>query len=211
MLDHVPGRVPPIIKSLAAQYMPANSPDRLVVFLREPLVAQSLGVIIVDLETTMVDVMLPARRRTGQENRVMIDQIVAKVDVSEHGDFLPFSLAFRTGYVEVEDVGGYNVEVLRVPVHFDGKLLHYQAEVAELENLRRTWRKALKLSLSWLVRLIIEDKLFGRLVGRFGHRLPLHEVDWKSFWIFHCNELATSWGTCNVLNALAQHSDIRDS
>lgn len=169
MLDHVPGRVPPIIKNLAPQYMPANPPNGFVVFLREPLVAQSLGVKIVDLETTMVDVSLPARRRAGQENRVMIDQVVAKVNVSEHGDFLPFSLAFRTGYGDVEDIGGDNVEVTCVPVHLGGKMLHYQAEVAELEDLRWTWRKSLEFSLSWLVRLVVEDKFFGCLIGRLGH------------------------------------------
>ena len=169
MLDHVPGRVPPIIKNLAPQYMPSNAPDGFVVFLREPLVAQSLGVKIVDLETTMVDVLLPARRRAGQENRVMIDQVVAKVDVSEHSNFLPFRLALRTGYEDVEDVRGDNIEVPRVPVHFGGKLLHYQAEVAELEHLRWTWRKSLEFPLSWLVRLVVEDKLFGCLVGRLGH------------------------------------------
>lgn len=50
MLNHVSCGIPPIIKDLTTKNMAANTPDRLVALLSEPLVAQLLCVKVVDLE-----------------------------------------------------------------------------------------------------------------------------------------------------------------
>ena len=56
MLYHVPTGIPPVIKDLRAQDVTPDAPDALVPLFGEPLMAQLLGIEIVDLERAVVDV-----------------------------------------------------------------------------------------------------------------------------------------------------------
>lgn len=50
MLDHISCSIPPVVENLTSKNVSANTPDGLIVFLREPLVAQLLGIEVVNLE-----------------------------------------------------------------------------------------------------------------------------------------------------------------
>lgn len=50
MLDHISCSIPPVVENLTSKNVSANTPDRLIVFLREPLVTQLLGIEVVNLE-----------------------------------------------------------------------------------------------------------------------------------------------------------------
>ena len=89
MLHHVPRRVPPVVEYLTAENVPANAPDRLVLLLRQPLMAEGLRVEVVDLEAAVVHVRTAAAgRERRHEHGVVVDEILAAVDVREHGDVL---------------------------------------------------------------------------------------------------------------------------
>ncbi len=64
---------------------------------------------------------------------VVVDVVVAAVDVGEYGDVLlgPVRL------VDVQEVGRYEVEVLEVEIEFAGKVLDAQTVVAQLGDCRR--------------------------------------------------------------------------
>lgn len=80
MFHHIPRRIPPVIEYLTSKDMPANTPHALVPLLREPLVAHVLGVVVVHLEGTVVDVRGIAGRH---EEGVVVDVCLAAVDVRE--------------------------------------------------------------------------------------------------------------------------------
>lgn len=80
MLDHISCGIPPVVENLTSKDMSANTPDRCIVFFREPLVAQFLSIEVVNLERAVVHMC--CRVRTHEE-RVVIDGILATIDVGE--------------------------------------------------------------------------------------------------------------------------------
>lgn len=50
MLNHIPSGIPPVIKNLRAQNVPANAPHRLILLIGKPLVSKLLSVEVMNLE-----------------------------------------------------------------------------------------------------------------------------------------------------------------
>ncbi len=139
MLDHEAVDVPPIIENLAAQDMTPDAPDGGVLLLGEPLVSQGLRVEVVHLKARVVDVLLDARGKRRHEKRVVVDQVLAAVDMAEQRDLLAHGpVGFRVDLVQrhVQDVRGHDVEVLRVPFHLGREVFDVQTEVAQLNKRR---------------------------------------------------------------------------
>ena len=137
MLHHVPCRVPPVVEYLASENVSANAPDRPVLLLRQPLVAEGLGVEVVDLEAAVVRVRFGAGGEGRHEHGVVVDQILAPVHVREDGDVLASrAVAVGIGAVQgdVEQVAGDEVEVLGVKGHRRVEVLHAESEVTKLEG-----------------------------------------------------------------------------
>ena len=126
MLNHVARCVPPVVEDLAAQDVASHAPDALVTLVCQPLVSKLLRIEIMDLKRAVMDV----RGIVGaEEDGVVIDQLLAAVDVGEYSDVGPGAAVVRG---DVEDIGGREVEVARVPVKLLGKVLDTEAVVAEL-------------------------------------------------------------------------------
>lgn len=93
--------------------MPPNTPHGFIPLLREPLVAEFLGVEVVDLEGAVVHVGGGVR---GHEEGVVVDRSGAAVDVGEEGDcFFAGGCCVVFG-VDVEEVAGDDVEGAGVEV-----------------------------------------------------------------------------------------------
>lgn len=125
MLNHITSGIPPVIEDLRAQDMPTDSPDRLIPLLRQPLMSQHLGVVVMHLERAVVHM----RRWVGaQEEAVVVDGLLASVDVGEDcdGHFLAGCL------FDPEEVGWHDVELVRVELDHCVEVLHAKTEVAEL-------------------------------------------------------------------------------
>src|ERR1700722_5784889 len=88
MFHHISRCIPPVVEYLTSENMAANTPNRLVLLLHQPLMPESLGVEVMDLEAAMVHVGLPARRESSQEHGMVVDEILAAVDMCEHDDVL---------------------------------------------------------------------------------------------------------------------------
>jgi hypothetical protein len=86
MLNHIPRGVPPVVEYLASEDMSTDAPNRLIALLCKPLMPQSLGVEVMHLEAAVVHVRFTTRGKGGQEHCVMIDKILAPIDVCEHCD-----------------------------------------------------------------------------------------------------------------------------
>lgn len=130
MFDHESIHVPPVVKDLGAEDVPTQTPDELVSFLHQPVVAHGLRVHVVDLEAAVVDVRrLLSRGELDAKQRVVVDQIVAAVDVGEHSHV--DRLTVRVG---VENIGRNKVEVFGVKVHHGVKVVYDKTIVAELRK-----------------------------------------------------------------------------
>lgn len=127
VLDHIVGGIPPVVEDLRPEDMPADAPDGVVALLVQPLVPEHLGVVVVHLEGAVVHV---AGLVGAHEEGVVVDVVVAAVDVREDGHVLPGAV----GLVDVEEVGGHEVEVLQVEVELAGEVLDAEAVVAQLGN-----------------------------------------------------------------------------
>ena len=114
MLNHIARSIPPVIEDLASQDMPPNTPHTLIALIRQPLVAQMLGVEVVHFEGGVVNVRGRVR---GHEEAVVVDEFLAQVEMQECCDDLAWwvRVCRRGGWLHVEEVGGHEVEVLRVP------------------------------------------------------------------------------------------------
>lgn len=135
MLDHEPVDVPPVVEDLGPQNMPPDAPDGGVLLLGEPLVAEGLGVEVVDLVRRVVHVFLHAGGQGGHEEGVVVHEVLVAVDVREQRDLLACGLVgFRVDLVQrdVQDVRGHDVEVGSVPCHLGREVLDVETKVAEL-------------------------------------------------------------------------------
>ena len=141
MLNHESRWIPPVIEQLRPKDMPSDTPDRLVAFLLQPLVAEVLCVEIMDFEGAVVDV-----RCFGlvQEEAMVVYVFGASVDVSEERNVLLRSVL--VGF-HPEKVRGDNVEGSRVELDLRLEVLHAEAVVTELSARQLTYslrRKASK-------------------------------------------------------------------
>lgn len=136
MLDHEARDIPPVVEDLGAEDVAADAPDGVVLLLGEPLVAQQLGVEVVDLEAGVVHVLgLAAGHGRGHEEGVVVDGRQAAVDAAEQRDFLAGRRArgaVDLGKRHVQDVRRVDVEVACVPVHLGWEVVDVEAEVAKL-------------------------------------------------------------------------------
>lgn len=125
MLNHIPVRIPPVVKNLRSQNVPSYAPDRLVALLGQPLVAQHLCVIIVHLERTVVYMTGVAGRH---EEAVMVDIVLTTVYVREHSNRL-LSLV-REG--DLKEVGWHDVEVCQIKLNLRFEIAYTESIVAKL-------------------------------------------------------------------------------
>lgn len=129
MLNHIPRRIPPVIKNLRSQNVPPNAPHSLIPLIRKPLVAQFLGIEVVDLERTVMHVRGWVR---GHEKGVVVDVGGAAVDVCEEGDVFLAVGGCGVGGVDVKEVAGGDVEGAGVEVDEGVEFGGADAVVAEL-------------------------------------------------------------------------------
>lgn len=129
MLNHVPRRVPPVIENLRSQNMPPNTPHSLISLICKPLVAELLGVEVVNLEGAVVHMR---GWIGGHEERVVVNVGGAAVDVREKGDVFLAGGGCRVGVVDVEEVAGGDVEGAGVEVDEGVEFGGADAVVAEL-------------------------------------------------------------------------------
>jgi len=127
VLNHVMRSVPPIVEDLRSEDVSPDAPDGLVALLGQPLVTQHLSVVVVYLERAVVYV---ARLVGAHEEGMVVDVVVAAVDVREDGHVLLRSVRL----VDVQEVRRYEVEVFQVEVQLAGKVLYAQTIVAELRG-----------------------------------------------------------------------------
>lgn len=125
MLDNIASRIPPVIEDLRAQDMPTNTPGQLIPFLRQPLMAQLLGVKVVHLEGAVVDMRFGGIG--AEEDAVVVYEGIPEVEVGEHGyeDLLAFVF-------DVEEVGWHNVEVCGVELEEGVEFLGCIPEMTKL-------------------------------------------------------------------------------
>lgn len=83
MFHHVARCIPPIVENLRSKNVTPNAPDRLVAFLRQPLVSQVLGIIIMNLEGAVMNV--GRWRVCTQEEAVVIRRRRAEIEVRKRG------------------------------------------------------------------------------------------------------------------------------
>src|SRR5271154_2208248 len=76
MFHHISRRIPPVVEYLTSEDMSAYTPNRLVLLLHQPLMPESLGVEVMDLEATMVHVGFPTGRESSQEHGMVVDEIL---------------------------------------------------------------------------------------------------------------------------------------
>ena len=186
----------PVVEYLASQNMPSKTPDILVPLLHQPLMAQVLRVEVMHLKRTVVYMWLRDRavgRQTRDEKRMMINQILSTINVSEHRNFL--SLTVRQ--INIKHVRRHDVEVLRIPFHQGGELFRDETEVTELVNRRWTGLEALKLALAGFRRFVVHEELSWHLL-RFWCCLAVDEVYWEAFWVKDGDDVAAS-GRCGHL------------
>lgn len=98
MLHNITSGIPPVIKDLRAQDMSTHAPGQLVPLLRQPLMAQLLGVKVVHLKGAVVYVS--TRGIGAEEDAVVVHEDVAEVQVGKHRheDLLAFVF-------DIEEVG----------------------------------------------------------------------------------------------------------
>ena len=135
MFDHEPINIPPIIEDLTPQDMSAHTPNRSIFLLSQPLMTERLGVEIVYFERTVMHVFLQSGRQGRQKHGVVVDEVLAAVDVGEKSDFLACGrTGFRVDFLQwdVQDVAGDDVEMPGVPVHRGGEVGDVESEMAQL-------------------------------------------------------------------------------
>lgn len=106
--------------------MAADTPDRLVAFLFQPLVAEILRVKVVHLERTVVHVICLVR---AQKEAVMINKLHSSIDVSEQRHVLPRGTAVG---LYPEKVRRDDIEVVGVELDLCCEVLHAQTVMTEL-------------------------------------------------------------------------------
>lgn len=80
VFHHEAARIPPIVKDLTTQHMPANAPDQFVTFLSQPLMAQALNVKVVHLIAGM---MYMESWALEEEKAVVINLFLAPIKMQE--------------------------------------------------------------------------------------------------------------------------------
>ncbi|KAK5624816.1 hypothetical protein RRF57_000532 [Xylaria bambusicola] len=107
--------------------MSTYTPDGFVALLSQPLVPKHLGIIVVDFEGAMVHV---ASLIGAHEERMMVDIIIAAVNVGEDGNIFLSPVKF----VDIQEVGWYKVKVFEVEIEFSRKILDTQTVMTQLQN-----------------------------------------------------------------------------
>lgn len=166
--------------------MPADPPHGLVILAGQPLVAEQLGVEVVDLKGR---VMHMARRSRTHEERVMIDKLFAAVNVAEKGDLL--LPARRLLFRHAHEVRGHEVEVPRVEADLLLQIGDAQAVVAELVHGGRAVVEALEGARARLFLFGVVDELLRQL-ARFGGALAVNQVDGEAFRVEELDTVAAA-------------------
>lgn len=124
VLNHITGSIPPIIKDLRTENVSADTPNRLVAFVRQPLMSQFLCIKIMDLEGTMVNVGCGV---CAHEETVVIDVLISPIDMREQRDILLVAFIFH-----VQEVSRHKIECCRIESDEILELLCANSEVAKL-------------------------------------------------------------------------------
>ena len=125
VLNHVPCRIPPVVKKLTAKDVATYSPHALVPLLAEPVMSQLEGIEIVDFKGTVVNV---SSFGSIEEDLVVVYEFWALVDVSKEGN-----VVFAPGGSSVGDeAAGYEVDVARVPIQLGVPVNDAESIMAEL-------------------------------------------------------------------------------
>lgn len=135
VLQHKLARVEPVVKDLAAHDVPPDAPAVLVALVPQPVVAEDLCVVVVRLETAVVDVR--RERALEEEEAVVVDLLAALVEPEKDGLVL--------ARLVVHQLRGVEVEVGRVEVEAALEVGHARAVVAQLVHRRRSLLEPLRL------------------------------------------------------------------
>lgn len=168
--------------------MPANPPHGLVILASQPLVPEQLGVEVVDLKRR---VMHMARGRAAHEERMMIDVLVAAVNVREKPHLL--LPAGRVLFGHAHEVRGHQVEVPRVEADLLLQVRDAQAVVAELVHGGGAVVEALEGARARLFLSRVVNEL-SRQFARFGGGLAVDQVDGEAFRVEELDTVAAARG-----------------
>jgi hypothetical protein len=124
MLNHISSRIPPVVKDLRSEDVPAHTPDRLILLVGKPLVSKLLSVKVMNLERAMMDM----RSRIGaDEEAVVVYIIAATINMSEKRDVLLLAIL-----IDIEEVTRNYVKVCGVERDQFVKLLRTESKMPEL-------------------------------------------------------------------------------
>lgn len=132
MLNHIPSRIPPVVKDLRSEDVPAHTPHRLIFLIGKPLVSKLLSVEIMNLERAMMNM---CRRVGADEEAVVVYIVAATINVSEKCDVLLLAIL-----VDMEEVSRNYVEICGVERDQLVKLLRTESKMPKLRMaVSLTW------------------------------------------------------------------------
>lgn len=127
MLDHIAIDIPPVVENLRAQNMSTNTPDGRISLCGKPLVAQLLSIVVMDFKRAVVDMR---RGVCAQEERVVIDQVLATINMRKDRHIL-----LDAFLLHIEEIGGDDVKVVRIEIELRGEVLNAKSVVSKLQKL----------------------------------------------------------------------------
>ncbi len=151
MLNLKPACVLPIIKYLAAKYVPSDPPYRRISLVSQPLMTYELGVEVCDFKGAVVHDVTLAWRRSLEEDRVVIRKFRTKVNVQECENVEIWHI-----WVE-ENIGGREVEIVEVKREVFVEGARKVAIMTQLVDHCWPRLKALKLAFNMLVQYCMGD------------------------------------------------------
>lgn len=167
--------------------MSPNPPDTRITLLGQPLVPQLLSIVIMNFKTRMMHMTRFIRRH---EKRMMIDGVVAPVDMHEHRDIFSRFIVLDG---DIEEICGCEIEGPAVPFELLVEVLDAETEVAEFMNGGGTWGEAVEFADSGFVGFVVVDDFVWE--GAFGCKgLAMDQVYGVAFWVGEGNNVATAGG-----------------
>ena len=160
VLMHTAPGILPVIVDLAAEDMPADTPDMLVFFhLDDVLVAEHHVVYVLRLKRQVVDAGLGS---LDAKKHVMIDISLALIAAVERGD----DVVFFTG---IDFVGTDQAEHFAIPLYLLGGIGRHDHGVGGALDLRRAAREAHQLALAHLHIAGVDEVLAHGQLGQLLH------------------------------------------
>ena len=141
-----------------------------------------------DLERRVVNML---RRRRGHEERMMIDVLVAAVNMPKEAHLLLPTR--RTLFLHPQEVRGHYVEVAGIELDLSLQVGNAEAVVAELVDGGGTVVEALESSFARLLDLGVVDELLGQLTD-FGGGLAEDQVDGEAFGVVELDAVTAAGG-----------------